>query len=273
MRQWSGTGEAYRRSFALACGGAVKPLLDATSTGDVSSPTTGPAREHDGLRHLDVGCGDGRLASAALVQGRVVTACDADAEMCAITRATVTGLPTVEAALPRLPYAEDSFDVMTANFVINHVDDPQACAREMVRVCAPGGVVAATIWPAGGAGFGGLLGPVFSHPGVVPLDYQGLPAHLDFERTPEGFGSLMASAGLVDVLADEVTWDWQVSPDDLWAGIAAGIATPGMTYLAQVASVRREMEVEYFTRAGALSTDGLLTFRARGVLAVGTKTI
>lgn len=268
MTTWAGTALAYRRSFARACAGSVRPLLEATG------PTSGRAVASSGafpLRHLDVGCGDGRLAAAAVEADRRVTACDADAGMCALTGAALPTVVTHQAALPDLPYDTDSFDAVTANFVINHVDEPQRSVEELTRVCAPGGMVAGTVWPAGGAGFGALLGPVFGQPDVEPLPDQRLPARLDFDRTPEGLSGLFAAAGLAATRAAELHWTWHVSPDDLWAGIAAGIATPGQTYLAQNGAVQRRIEEDFFRLAAGMSADGVLTFQARCVLATGTK--
>ena len=42
-----------------------------------------------------------------------------------------------------LPFADDSFDVVHAHQVLQHVADPVAALVEMRRVCRPGGVVAA----------------------------------------------------------------------------------------------------------------------------------
>ncbi|WP_152176383.1 methyltransferase domain-containing protein, partial [Mycobacterium tuberculosis] len=42
-----------------------------------------------------------------------------------------------------LSFADDSFDVVHAHQVLQHVDDPVQALREMRRVAAPGGLVAA----------------------------------------------------------------------------------------------------------------------------------
>ena len=42
-----------------------------------------------------------------------------------------------------LPFADDSFDVVHAHQVLQHVADPVAALVEMRRVCRPGGLVAA----------------------------------------------------------------------------------------------------------------------------------
>ncbi len=42
----------------------------------------------------------------------------------------------------RLPFADDSFDFILSNEVLEHVVDDRACAAEMVRVTRPGGRIA-----------------------------------------------------------------------------------------------------------------------------------
>lgn len=261
MRDWADVAEGYRRSFARACAGAIGPLLAATND----------QRGHsdDIVHHLDVGCGDGRLAAAASETARAVVACDADATMCELTRCSAPDVATLKAALPELPFCSGSFDIVTANFVINHVGAPCASMRELSRVCRRDGIVAATIWPAGGAGFGRLLREVLSLPDLTPLPDQSLPADQDFERTRRGLGSLFAAAGLDDVRSTDISWTWTVTPEDLWAGITAGVATPGMTYLAQSPEVRARMRELFFETARTMSAEGTLTFDARAVLATG----
>ncbi|WP_313489864.1 hypothetical protein [Dermacoccus nishinomiyaensis] len=60
-----------------------------------------------------------------------------------------------------------------------------------------------------------------------------------------------------------------MTPEDLWAGITAGVATPGMTYLAQSPEVRARMRELFFETARTMSAEGTLTFDARAVLATG----
>jgi demethylmenaquinone methyltransferase/2-methoxy-6-polyprenyl-1,4-benzoquinol methylase len=42
----------------------------------------------------------------------------------------------------QLPFADDSFDVLTFTYLLRYVDDPAATVRELARVVRPGGVVA-----------------------------------------------------------------------------------------------------------------------------------
>jgi ubiquinone/menaquinone biosynthesis C-methylase UbiE len=103
-----------------------------------------------GLDLLDVGCGPGTLTcdlARAVAPGRVVgiDAADGVVEE-ARAAAADAGVDTVAfevADLFALPFADDSFDVVHAHQVLQHVADPVAALVEMRRVCRPGGVVAA----------------------------------------------------------------------------------------------------------------------------------
>lgn len=99
---------------------------------------------------LDVGCGPGTITAdlAALVAPGRVTAVDTSRDV--LDRAAETagerGLENVEfvaADVHSLDFPDDSFDVVHAHQVLQHVGDPVRALREMRRVCRPGGVVAA----------------------------------------------------------------------------------------------------------------------------------
>lgn len=98
---------------------------------------------------LDVGCGPGTI-TADLV-GRVapgrVTAVEKTAGALDLARAEmanrgVENVDFVVADVHALDFPNDSFDVVHAHQVLQHVGDPVQALREMRRVCKPGGVVA-----------------------------------------------------------------------------------------------------------------------------------
>ncbi|GAA2131141.1 methyltransferase domain-containing protein [Kitasatospora kazusensis] len=100
---------------------------------------------------LDVGCGPGTITAdlAELVgpAGRVV-AVDTSAEVLAQAAGYVAGRGLSQVVFEaadvfRLPYRDGEFDVVHAHQVLQHVADPVSALREMRRVTAPGGVVAA----------------------------------------------------------------------------------------------------------------------------------
>jgi SAM-dependent methyltransferase len=92
---------------------------------------------------LDIGCGDGLAVTFAAQRGARVTFCDLDAGKVGSLsdRLRERGL-TRHAALvssgDRLPLRDASMSRIIATEVLEHVDDPAAVMREMVRVGRPG---------------------------------------------------------------------------------------------------------------------------------------
>jgi ubiquinone/menaquinone biosynthesis C-methylase UbiE len=103
-----------------------------------------------GLSVLDIGCGPGTITAdlAARVGPGQVTAVDQSTDVLGVARTEIQqrGLSNVSFAaadVHRLDFPDGAFDIVHAHQVLQHVADPVAALREMKRVCAPGGVVAA----------------------------------------------------------------------------------------------------------------------------------
>lgn len=102
-----------------------------------------------GMRLLDVGCGPATITidfARILSEGSVV-GIELIAEPLEIARknADEAGARNVEFAIGDvygLEYADDSFDVVHAHQVLQHLSDPVAAIKEMARVCKPAGYVA-----------------------------------------------------------------------------------------------------------------------------------
>ena len=99
---------------------------------------------------LDVGCGAGSILAdlAAVVSPGLTVGVDTSAEALshAVELSADRGLDNVVCAVGdvgALAFPDDSFDVVHAHQLLQHVKDPVAALREMRRVCRPGGVVAA----------------------------------------------------------------------------------------------------------------------------------
>ncbi|MFL6142713.1 MAG: methyltransferase domain-containing protein [Labedaea sp.] len=106
-------------------------------------------RLRPGLELLDVGCGPGTITAdlAELVAPGRVVAIDTAPDVLAGARAlaaerALANLEVTVGDVTALDFAEDSFDVVHAHQVLQHLADPVAALREMRRVCRPGGVVA-----------------------------------------------------------------------------------------------------------------------------------
>lgn len=103
-----------------------------------------------GLSVLDIGCGPGTITAdiAARVAPGSVHAVDLFADVLDVARAEaerrdLSNVSFAAADVHELGFADDTFDVVHAHQVLQHVADPVAALREMRRVCRPGGVVAA----------------------------------------------------------------------------------------------------------------------------------
>ncbi|MEU1155019.1 methyltransferase domain-containing protein, partial [Streptomyces sp. NPDC005918] len=101
------------------------------------------------MRVLDIGCGPGTITAdlAELVPEGRVTGVDRAPGILDTARATAAerGLDNVEFAVADvhdLDYPDDTFCVVHAHQVLQHVGDPVRALREMRRVCRPGGIVA-----------------------------------------------------------------------------------------------------------------------------------
>ncbi len=103
-----------------------------------------------GASVLDVGSGPGTITVdlARLVAPGTVTALETSEETLSLVRSEAQRqgcdtLAFVVGDVHRLDFDDDTFDVVHAHQVLQHVPDPALALREMVRVCRPGGVVAA----------------------------------------------------------------------------------------------------------------------------------
>ncbi|HEY4331388.1 MAG TPA: methyltransferase domain-containing protein [Ilumatobacteraceae bacterium] len=98
---------------------------------------------------LDVGCGPGTISVelAGLVPAGRVVGLDRAAEIvvAATDHAAGQGATNIEfraGDVYALDFADDTFDVVHAHQVLQHLSDPVAALGEMRRVCRPGGLIA-----------------------------------------------------------------------------------------------------------------------------------
>lgn len=96
-----------------------------------------------GARWLDLGCGahllpSWRRESARRLVDRAGRVVGADLDLPALRRNP--DVPhRVLAGVPSLPFRDGSFDLLTANMVVEHLDQPAVDFREVRRVLSPGG--------------------------------------------------------------------------------------------------------------------------------------
>ncbi|MGE3151280.1 MAG: class I SAM-dependent methyltransferase [Nitrospiraceae bacterium] len=103
-----------------------------------------------GSRLLDIGCGSGQLALMAAKDGVAVTGVDIAGNLVerARARARAEGLTAhfEEADAEALPFEDASFDVVASLIGAMFAPRPELVAKELLRVCVPGGTIAMANW-------------------------------------------------------------------------------------------------------------------------------
>ena len=104
----------------------------------------------DGARALDIGAGSGGLAIALAERGAHVTALEPDETRRRWAAARIAGhaagVELCEGVAEHLPFADASFDLVTMDSVLEHVESPARTIEEVSRVLAPGGTLFLS-WP------------------------------------------------------------------------------------------------------------------------------
>jgi SAM-dependent methyltransferase len=208
----------------------------------------------EGLSILDVGCGPGTITvdlAQRVAPGRVIGIDVSDeplAEARGVAERSGVQVTFEVGDVYALAEPDDSFDVVHAHQVLQHLTDPVAALREMARVCRSGGVIAvrdvdyaATAW--------------------FPAD-PGLARWLDlYERVarrngaePDAGRRLLSwahAAGLRDVVATTSSWCFATPEERAWWGTSwAGRAT-GSAFAVQAVEYGLATEAELAEIAAA----------------------
>jgi SAM-dependent methyltransferase len=202
-----------------------------------------------GLSVLDVGSGPGTITAdlAERVAPGRVTALETSERVLQLTRDEVaargcTTVGFVVGDVLALDFPADCFDVVHAHQVLQHIADPVAALREMVRVCRPGGVVAARDGDYGGFAW---------YPPSPGLDRWNELYHAAARANggePDAGRHLLAwarAAGCRDVQASSATWCYgdpgsRAEWGGMWAerivgsDIAAQLVTSGLATVAEL---------------------------------------
>lgn len=195
-----------------------------------------------GRRWLDVGCGTGALAAAIL-------------ERCA-----PAALDAGNAA--RIPLADGSVDAVVSGLVLNFVPDTQLALREMSRVAASGGTVAAYVWDY--AGKMQLMRAFWDAAVALDRDAAALDEGPRFPLCrPQALEQAFRAAGLQDVTVRPIDIATRFADfDEYWQPFLGGQG-PAPAYAMSLDEERRARLREALRARLAASPDGSIALIAR----------
>lgn len=175
-----------------------------------------------GTDHLDAGCGAGMAASLSASLGAQVSGLDAAETLLDIARERVPGGDFRQGDLEALPFADDSFDLVTGFNSFQYAGDAAQALREAGRVTRPGGRIVIMTWgePAGmeAAGHVAALKPLLP----PPPPGAGGPFALSEEASLRAFAE---AGGLTPLETVDVDTPWHY-PD--LATALRGMASSGV---------------------------------------------
>ncbi|MFI6503416.1 class I SAM-dependent methyltransferase [Nonomuraea typhae] len=233
--------QAYARGFAHLTARTVDPLLNLV-------------RKSRAPRLLDLGCGTGVVTAAALALGADVTAVDSDLDMLEHTARAHPHATVRLAALPELPFPDESFDAVAGNFVIDHAPDTPACLAELHRILRPGGTLALSWWKRDEMTATGVLAEAVQ---LAGLPHDPLPPRdLDPHATPAAFTALLRQAGFSGAGVDTMRWRHRVGLAAWWDCLTAA-AGPRFAFILDLDQETTERIREaYFTLAAPYAEEG-----------------
>jgi len=221
----------YDLMFGRVTTRVVEPLLDAVGAGP-------------GLSLLDVATGPGYVAERAAARGSEVVGLDLSDAMLDYARDRVPGATFVHGDATALPFADSSFDAVTASFVLLHLGRPERAASEAARVLKPGGGAAFTVWdvPARGRWLGILLDA------LADVGAESIPPGPPFFRFADEVElvRLLSDAGLADAAVETIDFPLRLqSADELWFGLVEGTVRVRSLVQAQTAEVQQSIRARF----------------------------
>jgi ubiquinone/menaquinone biosynthesis C-methylase UbiE len=220
------------------------------------------------MRALDVGCGPGALAAelAQRLGATRVGAVDPSEDYVDACRKRVPGADVRLGTAEALPFEDAAFEGVLAQLVVQVLEDAPRAAREMHRVAAPGGVVAACVWdfedgmP--------LLSAYWAAAEIVEPDRARLASGDEANPwcTTAGLSRLWRDAGLEQVETGELSASAKYAAfDDAWWSFAAGVSPSGAYCRSLDEERRAALREEFRRRLGAPAGPFTLTARAWSV--------
>lgn len=258
---WVEKARFYDDYFAGVTRQAIGPIL--AGLGDIS-----------GRRLIDICCGTGDLAVAAVQSGARVTGLDFAEPMIDIARSRLPSAEFNVGNAERLSFEDASFDVATCAFGLWHIGEPDSAISEAARVLKPGGTYSYTAWlpPDEGWDMMELLMAAITKHGTLDVDLPPAPPPFRFAREIEAEAALYAAGfGAAKFQQHTAMWVGDTG-DDLLDLLYKGIVRAPMLIEAQEPDAKRAITDEVRSGAEAFRTGDKITMRWPYLTVFATKT-
>ena len=278
MTSLSNSNEQWGNSYRLIASEKWKAKSAAMGR-DVTDALVEYARPESGMNVLDLASGTGEpaisLASRVGFEGHV-TALDLSSDLLAIAaeRAQQRGLKnfsTQQADAHRLPFPDQSFDLVTSRFGVMFFQDCERALREVIRVLKPGAQAYFLAWgPFEQPYWSSTMGVVLDHVGGPAIEPGG-PDPFRF-CNPGSLSSVMRKAGFGDVKEETrtVPWTWPGTAEEVWEQ-AQAVATPFLPLLQRIPAGKKDaIDQNAITVIQQYADGDSIKFGAIVVLASGT---
>jgi SAM-dependent methyltransferase len=247
---WIAKASAYDQHFAPVADQAIGPMLGCV--GNVAACDV-----------LDICCGTGNLAAAAVARGARVTGIDFAPTMIEIARSKVPGARFEVGDAEALRFPSETFDVALCSFGLWHVSEPDKALEEAARVIKREGVYAYSTWlpPQQGFEMFDLVLKAIQTHGTMNVDLPPAPPPFRFADESEAQRAL-AAQGFTDISFATGTAFWiGASGEDLIDFIYKAIVRTPMLIQAQVPDAQVAIHRDIKAGAEAMRMDGKIRMR------------
>jgi ubiquinone/menaquinone biosynthesis C-methylase UbiE len=229
-----GRAEPYHHGIAAITTRAIDPLLEATGIAA-------------GMRVLDIATGPGYVAARAAERGAETVGIDFSPEMLELAGRLHPELEFREGDANALPFEDESFDVVVANFLMPHLSDLPGAVREAARVTRAGGRVGLTTWdaPQRTRFVGAVIDALAAAGASVPDDLPAGPSIFQYSPDRE-FMKLLVEAGLSEPIVERISFSHHVDDlDDFWADVLGGTVRTTVMVTSQAPETQAEIRRHY----------------------------
>jgi len=253
---WERAAPRYGATFAAATASYVEALL-------------GAAQVTRDMRALDLACGPGHVAAAAVRRGASASGLDFSSAMVDVARAAHPTIDFAQGDAEALPHANESFDAVVTNFGMHHFPRPAVALAEIERVLKPGGRVAFTTWagPEENVEWRLIFDAIERH---GDANASKSPPPGGSINTPDACRDALTKAGFHDGRVELVRRVWPLrSARDLLDALAQGTARMAALLAAQSSDALPAIERDIAARAEIYRNGDWLQVPTAALLASG----